>query len=161
MRYQALAESLDARITAGWPGAVSCSRVSPLASSSSGSGPSSSSRLESGGRSGHAHHHRLSFGMVPPSVSLPLLAAWESAIGLGLLSGRFLSCHAAAALRRRCRNMTHRCSCFRTSAFSVPVRAHTRGPIHHQESGSRRCGPRDWRHGARRQLLPARGSRAS
>ena len=33
---------------------------------------------------------RLSFGMVPPSVSLPLLAAWESLIGLGLLSGRFL-----------------------------------------------------------------------
>ena len=32
----------------------------------------------------------LSFGMVPPAVSLPLLAAWESAIGLGLLSGRFL-----------------------------------------------------------------------
>ena len=33
---------------------------------------------------------RLSFGMVPPSVSLPLLAAWESLIGIGLLSGRFL-----------------------------------------------------------------------
>ena len=33
---------------------------------------------------------RLSFGTVPPSVSLPLLAAWESLIGLGLLSGRFL-----------------------------------------------------------------------
>jgi uncharacterized membrane protein YphA (DoxX/SURF4 family) len=33
---------------------------------------------------------RLSFGMVPPSVSLPVLAAWESLIGLGLLSGRFL-----------------------------------------------------------------------
>jgi uncharacterized membrane protein YphA (DoxX/SURF4 family) len=32
----------------------------------------------------------LSFGMVPPSLSLPLLAAWESLIGLGLLSGRFL-----------------------------------------------------------------------
>ena len=32
----------------------------------------------------------LSFGMVPPSVSLPLLATWESLIGLGLLSGRFL-----------------------------------------------------------------------
>lgn len=32
----------------------------------------------------------LSFGMVPPSLSLPLLATWESAIGLGLLSGRFL-----------------------------------------------------------------------
>ena len=32
----------------------------------------------------------LSFGTVPPQVSLPLLAAWESLIGLGLLSGRFL-----------------------------------------------------------------------
>lgn len=32
----------------------------------------------------------LSFGMVPPSASLPLLAAWESLIGIGLLSGRFL-----------------------------------------------------------------------
>lgn len=29
----------------------------------------------------------LSFGLVPPSVSLPLLAAWECAIGLGLLAG--------------------------------------------------------------------------
>jgi uncharacterized membrane protein YkgB len=32
----------------------------------------------------------LSYGLVLPSVSLPLLAAWESAIGLGLLSGRYL-----------------------------------------------------------------------
>jgi uncharacterized membrane protein YkgB len=33
---------------------------------------------------------QLSFGLVPPAISLPMLAAWESAIGLGLLSGRFL-----------------------------------------------------------------------
>lgn len=33
---------------------------------------------------------RLSFGVIGPSISLPLLAAWESLIGLGLLSGRFL-----------------------------------------------------------------------
>ena len=32
----------------------------------------------------------LTFGLVPPSISLPVLAAWECAIGLGLLSGRFL-----------------------------------------------------------------------
>ena len=32
----------------------------------------------------------LSFGLVPPAVSLPVLATWECAIGLGLLSGRFL-----------------------------------------------------------------------
>lgn len=32
----------------------------------------------------------LSFGLVPPAVSLPLLATWECAIGLGLLSGCFL-----------------------------------------------------------------------
>ncbi|WP_309570677.1 DoxX family protein [Deinococcus sp.] len=33
---------------------------------------------------------RLSFGHVPPSVSLPVLATWEVAIGLGLLTGKFL-----------------------------------------------------------------------
>lgn len=33
---------------------------------------------------------RLSFGAIGPSISLPVLAAWESLIGLGLLSGRFL-----------------------------------------------------------------------
>ncbi len=33
---------------------------------------------------------RLSFGVIGPSISLPLLAAWESLIGLGLLTGRFL-----------------------------------------------------------------------
>ena len=33
---------------------------------------------------------RLSFGVIGPSIGLPLLAAWESLIGLGLLSGRFL-----------------------------------------------------------------------
>jgi uncharacterized membrane protein YphA (DoxX/SURF4 family) len=33
---------------------------------------------------------QLSFGLVPPAVSLPVLAAWEVLIGLGLLSGRFL-----------------------------------------------------------------------
>ncbi len=32
----------------------------------------------------------LTFGLVPPAVSLPVLAAWESLIGLGLLTGRFL-----------------------------------------------------------------------
>ena len=33
---------------------------------------------------------RLTFGAVRPDVSLPILAAWETLIGLGLLSGRFL-----------------------------------------------------------------------
>ena len=32
----------------------------------------------------------LTFGLVPPAVALPVLAAWEVLIGLGLLSGRFL-----------------------------------------------------------------------
>lgn len=32
----------------------------------------------------------LTFGTVPPSVSLPLLAAWESLIGIGLLTRRYL-----------------------------------------------------------------------
>ena len=32
----------------------------------------------------------MSFGLVGPAVSLPVLAAWESLIGLGLLTGRFL-----------------------------------------------------------------------
>ncbi|HEV8054385.1 MAG: DoxX family protein [Chloroflexi bacterium] len=33
---------------------------------------------------------RLSLGVVQPNVSVPVLAAWETLIGLGLLSGRFL-----------------------------------------------------------------------
>lgn len=33
---------------------------------------------------------RLTGGAVPPSVSLPVLAAWECLIGLGLLTGKFL-----------------------------------------------------------------------
>ena len=33
---------------------------------------------------------RLTLGLVAPDVALPILAAWESLIGLGLLSGRFL-----------------------------------------------------------------------
>lgn len=32
----------------------------------------------------------LSFGAVPPSVSVPLLAAWECAIGIGLMTGKWL-----------------------------------------------------------------------
>ncbi|MCU0515112.1 MAG: DoxX family protein [Anaerolineae bacterium] len=32
----------------------------------------------------------LSFGLVPPAVSLPVLAAWEVLIGLGLLTGQFM-----------------------------------------------------------------------
>lgn len=32
----------------------------------------------------------LSFGVVPPSVSVPVLAAWECLIGLGLLSGKLM-----------------------------------------------------------------------
>ncbi len=33
---------------------------------------------------------RLTFGIVDPTVGLRLLAVWESAIGIGLLTGRFL-----------------------------------------------------------------------
>jgi uncharacterized membrane protein YphA (DoxX/SURF4 family) len=32
----------------------------------------------------------LTFGIVPPEVSLPVLAAWECLIGLGLITGRFM-----------------------------------------------------------------------
>lgn len=32
----------------------------------------------------------LSFGLVPPAISLPVLAAWEVLIGLGLISGMFM-----------------------------------------------------------------------
>jgi uncharacterized membrane protein YphA (DoxX/SURF4 family) len=32
----------------------------------------------------------LSFGIVPPAVSIPLLATWECLIGLGLLFGTFM-----------------------------------------------------------------------
>jgi uncharacterized membrane protein YphA (DoxX/SURF4 family) len=33
---------------------------------------------------------KLSFGLVAPAVAVPVLAVWECAIGLGLLTGRFL-----------------------------------------------------------------------
>jgi uncharacterized membrane protein YphA (DoxX/SURF4 family) len=33
---------------------------------------------------------QLTFGLVPQAVALPVLAAWESLIGLGLISGRYL-----------------------------------------------------------------------
>ncbi|HEX5574619.1 MAG TPA: DoxX family membrane protein [Gemmatimonadales bacterium] len=33
---------------------------------------------------------RLSLGFIGPAISLPLLAAWETLIGVGLLTGRFL-----------------------------------------------------------------------
>ena len=33
---------------------------------------------------------RLTFGILAPAVSLPILAAWETLIGLGLLSARYL-----------------------------------------------------------------------
>ena len=32
----------------------------------------------------------LSFGIVPPQVSIPFLAAWETLIGIGLISGKFM-----------------------------------------------------------------------
>jgi uncharacterized membrane protein YphA (DoxX/SURF4 family) len=32
----------------------------------------------------------LSFGMVSPNISIIILAAWESVIGIGLISGKFL-----------------------------------------------------------------------
>jgi uncharacterized membrane protein YkgB len=33
---------------------------------------------------------RITFGVVTPEIGLPVLAAWESLIGIGLLLGRFL-----------------------------------------------------------------------
>jgi uncharacterized membrane protein YkgB len=32
----------------------------------------------------------LTFGIVPPHISLPVLAAWEVLIGLGLMTGKFM-----------------------------------------------------------------------
>jgi uncharacterized membrane protein YphA (DoxX/SURF4 family) len=32
----------------------------------------------------------LSFDLIPPAVSLPLLALWECAIGIGMISGRWM-----------------------------------------------------------------------
>lgn len=32
----------------------------------------------------------LSFGIVQPNISIPVLAAWETVIGLGLITGRFM-----------------------------------------------------------------------
>jgi uncharacterized membrane protein YphA (DoxX/SURF4 family) len=32
----------------------------------------------------------LTFGLVPPAISLPVLAAWECLIGLGLITGKFM-----------------------------------------------------------------------
>ncbi|MBA3470271.1 MAG: DoxX family protein [Herpetosiphonaceae bacterium] len=32
----------------------------------------------------------LTFGLVPAAISLPLLAAWECLIGLGMITGRFM-----------------------------------------------------------------------
>ncbi len=32
----------------------------------------------------------LSFGIVPPNISVPVLAAWECLIGLGLITGKFM-----------------------------------------------------------------------
>ena len=32
----------------------------------------------------------LSFGLVPPAISLPVLAAWEVLIGIGLITGKFM-----------------------------------------------------------------------
>jgi uncharacterized membrane protein YphA (DoxX/SURF4 family) len=32
----------------------------------------------------------ISFGLVKPNISLPVLAAWEVVIGLGLITGRFM-----------------------------------------------------------------------
>ena len=34
--------------------------------------------------------HDLTLGLVGPSISLPVLAAWETVIGVGLIAGRFL-----------------------------------------------------------------------
>ena len=34
--------------------------------------------------------HTLTFGMVPASVSVPVLAAWECAIGIGLITNLFM-----------------------------------------------------------------------
>lgn len=32
----------------------------------------------------------MTFGLIPPEISLPILATWECLIGLGLLTGRFM-----------------------------------------------------------------------
>jgi uncharacterized membrane protein YphA (DoxX/SURF4 family) len=37
----------------------------------------------------------LTFGFVQPNVSLPVLASWECAIGLGLITGRFMRANLA------------------------------------------------------------------
>jgi uncharacterized membrane protein YphA (DoxX/SURF4 family) len=63
----------------------------------------------------------LSLGAVQPSVSLPVLAVWESLIGLGLISGRFLRATLALLALQMAGTIT--------PLFLFPAETFTRFPI--------------------------------
>ena len=102
---------------------------------------------------------QLTFGLVPASVALPVLALWEVAIGLGLLLGRWMRVTLLLLFVQMAGTITPLFLFPEETFIVVPVRADPRGPVHHQERRARGGGHRPGRHGPRRRAHAGTGRR--
>ena len=97
---------------------------------------------------------RLTFGLVPASVGLPVLAAWELLIGVGLLFGRYLRFVLLLLFLQMAGTLLPPVPVPGGDLPRVPLRAHARGPVHPQERRARRGRDRDRFHGAQWRAAP-------
>jgi uncharacterized membrane protein YphA (DoxX/SURF4 family) len=98
----------------------------------------------------------LSFGLVSPVVSLPVLATWECLIGLGLVTGQFMRLALALMFLQMSGTITPLFLFPHETWVQFPYRRDTGRPVHHQEPRAGERGAGHLRRGARRRA--GRGS---
>lgn len=97
---------------------------------------------------------RLSLGFVSASVAVPILAVWECAIGIGLLTGLWMRATLLLLFVQMLGTLAP-LLLFPAETFTpLSLRAHPRGSVHHQECGPDRRSRCIGCHRARRRAEP-------
>ena len=99
----------------------------------------------------------LTFGIVPPEIALPVLAAWECAIGLGLLLGRWMRATLLLLFVQMLGTITPLFLFPDETWIRFPIAPDARGPVHHQERRARGRRVRPRRHRPGRGAEPRAG----
>jgi hypothetical protein len=89
----------------------------------------------------------LTLGVVAPAVSVPALAAWECAIGVGVISGQFLRATLILMFVHMSGTLTPLFLFPARDMGAVPLRRNAGRAVHHQEPGASECWPRHLRCG--------------
>ena len=73
----------------------------------------------------------LTFGLVPAAISLPVLAAWECLIGLGMITGRFMRATILLLLLQMTGTILPMFFFPSETVYPLPLLADAGGPVHY------------------------------